>query len=540
MWKIFSKRQESIGKAASLIALFTISAQILAILKSKLLANYFGASTTLDIYNTAFKIPDLIFLLFGTIATGTILIPFFHEKEAKSKKELEDFQSRFFNSFLILILFITGIIFFAIPEISSKFFPKYQNEEKELLVQISRILLLSPIFISLASFFISINQKNKIFFPAAITGLLYNLSIIFGLFFLSQKHGILGVTWSVVFGAFLYFVVQLFSIFKEKLFSYKINFLNKKESLEILKTALPRTLSLSIFSLVIIYFYYLMSKSESSGLVSIFNFAFILFMIPINLVFSSLAQASMPTLSKFYSQKKNEEFNETSKKVFSKILFFSLFFSAFMILFSDLISATLYGSEKFNFKEIKTTALILSILSIIIPLQAISGYTFRIFYARRNTLEALWNNLLFLTIIFILSFTIPIKENLAHLNKDNFLANFEIIFNLSLIYLLSYIITNQIILWKLRKELRLSEIFSRKKVWKILLINFSAVLILGFIWEFFNFQYSLNFWENTKKLILFGGLYILFLVVLYEIFREENYLFLKEKLLLKFKARKKN
>ena len=206
--KIF-KQQKSIGSAAAVLGFFTILAQLLAILKNKLLAVHFGASQSLDIFYTAFKIPDTIFLLIGTMAVGSILIPIFTDKENISIEEKYKFTTRFLNSFALLLILISGVIYFLVPEIVGKLFSNYQGEEKNLLIFITRLFLLSPIFMGIANLFISINQRNKIFLPMALTGVFYNLAIIFGIIFLSPKFGIKGLAFSIILGAMLYLAIQL-------------------------------------------------------------------------------------------------------------------------------------------------------------------------------------------------------------------------------------------------------------------------------------------------------------------------------------------
>lgn len=175
MIKYLFKKQKTIGGAALLLAFFTIIAQFLGIVKNKLLAVQFGASEELDIFYTAFKIPDVIFLLIGTMAVGAILIPIFAEKENISIQEGEKYMTRFFNSFSVFIILISGITFFLLPFILNKIFPAFQGESMESLLTLSRILLLSPILMGVSNFFISVNQKNKIFLPMALTGVFYNL-----------------------------------------------------------------------------------------------------------------------------------------------------------------------------------------------------------------------------------------------------------------------------------------------------------------------------------------------------------------------------
>jgi putative peptidoglycan lipid II flippase len=193
MIKILAKQQKGIGSAALILANFTILAQLLAIVKNKLLSVYFGESIELDVFYTAFKIPDLIYLFVGGLAIGSILIPIFTEKENISIEEKEKFMSRFFNSYFLILISISLVVFFSLPFLIPLIFPGFEAHNLELLIKLSRILILSPIFMSLANFFISINQRNKLFFPMALTGFLYNLAIIFSLIFFAPKFGIQAV-----------------------------------------------------------------------------------------------------------------------------------------------------------------------------------------------------------------------------------------------------------------------------------------------------------------------------------------------------------
>ncbi len=114
MIKLLSKRQLTIGSAAALLGFFTILAQLLAVVKNKLLSVHFGASTDLDIFYAAFKIPDIIFLVVGGLAVSSILIPIFTEKENISIEEKEKFMSKFFNSFSFILIIISILTFFSL------------------------------------------------------------------------------------------------------------------------------------------------------------------------------------------------------------------------------------------------------------------------------------------------------------------------------------------------------------------------------------------------------------------------------------------
>jgi putative peptidoglycan lipid II flippase len=186
-------------------------------------------------------------------------------------------MTRFFNSFSLFLIFISLLLFFFIPSIIDFAFPIYKGEEKELLIFLSRLFLLSPVFMGISNFFITINQRNKIFLPMALTGLFYNLAMIFGIIFLSPIFGIKGLAYSVIFGAILYLLIQLPTIIKFHLFKYKIKFLKKEEIKDLLKITLPRSIALSISSMVVIYFYSKISDLNQEGLIVIFTFAYAIF-----------------------------------------------------------------------------------------------------------------------------------------------------------------------------------------------------------------------------------------------------------------------
>jgi putative peptidoglycan lipid II flippase len=53
-------------QAAYVLAAFAFGSQILALVRDRLLAYQFGADIELDIYYAAFRIPDLLYVLFAS------------------------------------------------------------------------------------------------------------------------------------------------------------------------------------------------------------------------------------------------------------------------------------------------------------------------------------------------------------------------------------------------------------------------------------------------------------------------------------------
>ena len=73
---LFNRQTNSITVAAVMIGVSSLLSRFLGIFRDRILAGEFGASQTLDIYYSAFRIPDLIFnlLILGALSAGFIPI----------------------------------------------------------------------------------------------------------------------------------------------------------------------------------------------------------------------------------------------------------------------------------------------------------------------------------------------------------------------------------------------------------------------------------------------------------------------------------
>jgi peptidoglycan biosynthesis protein MviN/MurJ (putative lipid II flippase) len=114
----------------------------------------------------------------------------------------------------------------------------------------------------------------------------------------------------------------------------------------------------------------------------------------------------LPVISKFYSQSKIDSFNNVIREIFSRIFFFTIPISFFIFGFSNLIIAALFSSQKFNLIEINSSALLLSILALMIPFQILLLVISKVFYSMGETKPVMWVNIFAGFLILILLNTI--------------------------------------------------------------------------------------------------------------------------------------
>src|SRR5947209_4112996 len=101
----------SVGKATAIIAVFTLVSRLVGFFRELLLASHFGAGTTLDIYYTAFRLPDTVYnlLILGTLSVA--FIPVFNEYYLKDRAQAQRIANSVLNSSALIMFLICVALF---------------------------------------------------------------------------------------------------------------------------------------------------------------------------------------------------------------------------------------------------------------------------------------------------------------------------------------------------------------------------------------------------------------------------------------------
>jgi putative peptidoglycan lipid II flippase len=421
--KIFSYIEKEIGgvhNAAYLLGICAFLSQCLALVRDKMLAHIFGAGTALDTYYAAFRIPDLIFALVASLVSISVLIPFLAkliEKDGNSKDDVETkrFIDTLFSAYFLLMIVVSGIAFILMPFLSHLLIPHLTDESvRKELILLSRILLLQPIALGISNLLGSITQVTRRFFLYALSPLLYNLSIILGIIFLSPYFGLNGIVWGVVLGAVLHFGIQIPYIASIGLIPKFSLFHKFKELKKVALLSLPRTIALSLFNLELIFITYYASMMQE-GSISIFNFALNLQSVPFAIIGVSYSLAAFPTLSKMFNGGQKDKFIEHVEVAGRHIIFWSLPITAMFIVLRAQIVRVILGSGNFNWQDTRLTAACLALFVVSLVGQSLELLFIRAYYAAGNTKTPLIINVISSIITIIAPFL------LIMLWKDNYL-----------------------------------------------------------------------------------------------------------------------
>jgi len=387
--------------------------KILGFWKLRVFAQMFGASHELDIFWAAFTIPDIIFMVLVAGSINAAIIPILSDVlYDKGKESFDRLFKQLTTIFFTLSTFILLLTFIFAPQITTWIVSndyahtifnmsyKISSADYDLFLQIFRIGLLSPIFLSVSGFVTAYLQVRKQFFVTSLAPLFYNVAMILGTYILVEYTdlGVLSIAISAVVGSVIHLAVQIPSLFKYFKSGdcpvFNISKLVKEPNIvKAFKLATPRMLGVlgEQFNTVVNTF---ISFTLTAGTLSAYRFAYSLHLFPVNIIGSAVAQVALPDLAQYSCKNEDGKF----KKVFNDSIQLSLYLIfpivAVMLVLRLPIVRLIYGTGAFDWQDTLLTAWTLALLSVSIVGQTVVQIVLRAFYALKDT----WRPLISITV----------------------------------------------------------------------------------------------------------------------------------------------
>ncbi|MEK9167723.1 MAG: murein biosynthesis integral membrane protein MurJ [Patescibacteria group bacterium] len=524
--QLFNKEFTNLHQAAYLLGGFAFLSQLLGLVRDRLLAHFFGAGATLDVYYAAFRIPDFLYLTFASFVSITVLIPFLAERleygEDGGVARARAFLDSVFSAFFPIMAAVSAIAFALAPFLADYIVPGFSGDQKDLFVQLTRILLISPIILGVSSLLGSITQTYKKFFVYAGAPVLYNAGIVFGILFLMPFFGITGVVYGVLIGSALHFLVQIPVVASHGLMPRLSIHHHVADLKKVVALSLPRTITLSASSIALMALIALASRL-GEGSIAIFNFSFNLQSAPLSIIGVSYSVAAFPTLARLFAGGARERFVEHITAAARHIIFWSTPAVVLFIVLRAQIVRVVLGTGAFDWSDTRLTAAALAVFSVSLLAQSLQLLLVRGYYASGRTTAPLVIN------IFSAGLTIALGYGLLKLFalSEGFrffiesLLRIEDLSGTAIVMLpLAYtigMIINAILLWgafgRDFKEFSLS--LERAFVQSFaasIIMGFVAYRVLGILGDTFNINtfrgiFAEAFWAATIGLV--AGVFVL-------------------------------
>lgn len=358
---------------------------LLGLFRDRLLASTFGAGAALDAYNTAFIIPDIIANLLFAGVSLSVLMPVLTDITAR-KKTAEAFHvaNTVLNLTAIVLIILSVITIFLMPALISLVAPGFSGQQKTLTVELSRLMLLSPILFALSNAFGSILVSMKRFASYAFSPVFYNIGIVAGLLIFSEKLGIHAAVFGTIAGAFLHLLFRFMELVRTPYHYSPVLDLKHPALRKIGTLMVPRMINLMAVQ-ANLWAWNAIASTLAVGSIAVFNLSRNLQSLPVSLFGIALATAVSPTLTDTASTRDWTKFVEHIRRTFSRILFFTLPAGVGMFLLRYEIAGVLFSGGQFTEANMRATAFTLGVFCLVTPLESVIHLLLRAFYAQLDT-----------------------------------------------------------------------------------------------------------------------------------------------------------
>ena len=316
-----------LARSAGLISIATMASRLLGVAREMVLARLFGASNdpSMDAFNVAFRVPNLVRDLFAEGAMTAAFVPTFTRTlNAEGREAAWRLGNLVINALLVVtsVLVVVGIVF-AEPittaiasggivdfllrllglSTAAATTQGFSPEKLELTTQLTQLMM--PFLMTIAVAVAMMGMLNSLhrFFVPAVSPAMFNVATILCAFFLVPYMDGLGlppiaaIAIAAVLGGIGQIAVQWPSL-RRAGFRYRpiLDFRDAGVR-EILRLMGPGTLGLAAVQINVVVNTSLASTQEQ-GAVSWLQYAFRLMYLPIGLFGVSIATAALPSISK--------------------------------------------------------------------------------------------------------------------------------------------------------------------------------------------------------------------------------------------------
>lgn len=414
VWALFTKKQMTVGSAATVLALMVLLSRVLGLVRDRLLATYF-VPDELGIYFAAFRIPNFIFELLVMGALTSAFIPVYSKLLAqKNENEAQRVAAGLINLSLVVFAFLAVPLYFLAPWLSRVIAPGFTPDQIARMVVFTRFMLffqVAPLLIG--NVFTGILQSHNLFLIPALAPVLYNIGIIIGVVLLAPTFGLWAPVIGVAIGAVFFVCIQIPALMHIG-YRHTSELNPKREGIrEVGRLMGPRTFGLAV-SQIDTTIDLMLASVLGARMVTIFTFAQQLQQLPIGLFGQTIAQAALPQLSQLSAVDKRTEFVGVIRSSIHQILFLVLPTGLLFIILRIPVVRLIYGASRFDWAATVATGMTLSAFSLSLFAQAIVQVLARGFYALLDSktpvvvgvISVLLNSVL--SIVFILIFHMPI------------------------------------------------------------------------------------------------------------------------------------
>ncbi len=360
--------------------------RVIGYVREAYIAWAFGAGPQTDAYVAGFTIPDWLNYI---VAGGTASITFVSIYTRFLAEGKEKDAQRTFSVIITVMTVVLGIGVAAAevftPQLTRWFFTGFTQQQTDLCVHLTRILLPAQIFFYVGGVVSAVLLSRRLFLFPAFGPLLYNAFIIIGGVALSHRYGISSLAYGALAGSIVGpFLINVIGAAKIGT-GYRPSFdIRNPAFREWVRLSIPLMLGVSLVTAddwILRHF-----ASSGIGEITRLNYAKRLFAVPMAVLGQAAGQASLPFFAKLFGEKRLKEFSGTVNASIYRIVAASILATSLMMVTALPLIDLVYRRGRFTFHDSQETAVYFFWFSLSLAFWSAQSLYARAFYAAGNTL----------------------------------------------------------------------------------------------------------------------------------------------------------
>ncbi|HOP62877.1 MAG TPA: murein biosynthesis integral membrane protein MurJ [Spirochaetota bacterium] len=348
----------SLFRSAGIVALSTLCSRILGLVRDVLMAAYFGAARTADVFFIAFMIPNLFRRLVAEGALTISFIPVYTETRVNSGDSEADrlaVKVMTVQSIVIFIIVAAGIFFS--PQLMYFFFGRGDSPHIfTLSVNLTRLMFPYLFFVGFVAFAMGYLNSHDRFFAPSFAPVLLNVGIITGIIFLAGffEEPVYGVAAGVLLGGALQLFLQIPYMLKEGFrFGISVDF-NHPGIRKIFRMLGPALFGIAVYQINTLVSNMLASMI-SEGSVSYIYYTNRLTELVLGIFIVSIGNVILPEMSKLTAVDDKVRFRKLFADSVSSALFLAVPATAGLITAGIPIISVIFMHGKFGYSDVLMT-----------------------------------------------------------------------------------------------------------------------------------------------------------------------------------------
>ena len=380
-----------IAKGVRSFTIGTAISRVMGLGRELVFASLFAASGSMDAFNAAFRIPNLLRDLFAENALSAAFVPVLVRQKEKGREAENRFASNILNTILLVVSIITVAGIFCSPWLARFIAPGFKGIPGKLALTGTLTSIMFPflLFIALAAWTMSfLNTEGSFFVPSLAPSFFNIFSIVAPLVLFSfyTKRGgnpIFGAAIGVTVGGLMQLAVQVPSV-RRRGFRYRpyLSF-RDPEFRNVMALFLPVAIGLS-GSRINVFVNTMLVTSLPEGSLSWLSYAYRIMHLPLGLFGMAVMAVALPSFSRLVAERRTDDLRRTLNDSLKMVLFLTVPTSVLIAVLAHPLTSVIYERRRFTARDTAATAAVLALYMLGVPFISALRNIAGVFYAHKD------------------------------------------------------------------------------------------------------------------------------------------------------------